>query len=131
MLRIDRQLVLRKLAIAFPIAAEREQALKSLDRYGTSENEPSKEGVQLAVIKLSEGQLWRLRELVRQARHDFRDVLYVAQAPEKFRHLKENPPPLWGEHPQRKPLSRQKEDAMAKRDIQQWLKWLSTKIKRQ
>jgi len=95
----------KKLAAAFPDAAVATLALQALDRYGTRPHEKAADGVHLAIIKLSEGKLWRVRELVKKAKHDFRDVLYVAQAPEAFRLLRENPPPFWGELPRIKPLT--------------------------
>ena len=78
-----RELVLRKLAIAFPDPMVASEALVALDRYGVGASQPAVVGVHLAVIKLSEGRLWRLRELVRKAKDDFRDVLYLAQADQK------------------------------------------------
>src|SRR5204863_744749 len=85
---ISRQLVLKKVAIAFPDALEAEQALRSLDRYSRNPSEPLAVAVHLAIIKRSEGKLWRLRELVQAARRDFRDVLYPAQAPERFERVR-------------------------------------------
>ena len=88
-LEISRQSVLKKLAMVFPDPTIVVQALNSLDTYGNSEFQPAREGVQLAILKLCEGQLWRLRELVREAKGDYRDVLYPAQSPEYSRRMKE------------------------------------------
>ena len=123
----SRELVLKKLAIAFPDSAEAEQALNALDYYGQGPNEPCVNGVHLAIIKLSEGNLWRLRDLVGKARRDFRDVLYPAQAPETFRHLIGHPPSLWNElRPKYKKLTPAKEAARSKREQKQWNDWLTS-----
>jgi hypothetical protein len=122
---ISRQLVLKKLAIAFPDAAVAAEALKALDRYGPLRSEIAVDGVHLAIIKLSEGRLWRLRELVQEARHDFRDVLYPAQAPEVFRLLREKPRG-WAKIPIKEPLSPGEILAMEERDQKQWIEWLTS-----
>lgn len=83
MLVISRQLVLKKLAMVFPDSIQAKEALDVLDRYGKSCSEPNADLVHLAIIKLSGGELWRLRELVQKARKDFRDVVYLAQMPEQ------------------------------------------------
>src|SRR5258708_28452049 len=88
-LLLTREFVLKKLAKAFPDPAIAQQALTSLDSYGGSEGQPAKEAVQLAVLKSCDGMLWRLRELVKLAKGDFRDVLYPAQAPEHFKDSRE------------------------------------------
>jgi hypothetical protein len=130
---VSRQLVLQRLAAAFPNGKEAEQALAALDRYGTDDAEM----VHLAIIKLSEGKLWRLRELVQVAREDFRDVLFPAQSPEVFREFAkqrpahEGPSWCWGMLPPKRPSPKKaaaidkKAEAMRKRDQKQWLDWLS------
>jgi len=123
---VSRKLVLKKRAIVFPDPSVAKQALRSLARYGKSSSEPLVDAVHLAIIKLSDGELWKLRELVRAARGDFRDVLYPAQAPERFKDLRDNPPPDWGKLPRPKALSAAKQTAMDKRDLKQWLDWLAS-----
>jgi hypothetical protein len=123
---VSRQLVLKKLASTFPYPVIARKALQSLDRYGKSPDEPAIDGVHLAIIKLCDGQIGRLRELVREARHDFRDVLFPAQAPEQFRLLSESPPPHWGEISRKKVLTTAKKAAMEKRDHRQWIEWLTS-----
>lgn len=122
---VSRELVLKKLAVAFPDGAIAKEALASLDQCESSPNMPVI-AVQLAIIKLSNGSLAKLRDLVRQALHDFRDVLYPAQAPELFRRIHENPPSLCGEIPNFKPLTPAQERAMQARDQQQWIEWLTS-----
>jgi hypothetical protein len=126
---VSRELVLAKMNGAFPNPEIAALALAALDRF----DGPSREGVQLAIIKLSDGQLWKLRELVQKARKDFRDVLYPAQAPEQFRNLdaRHDPTRFWGRLRSRKPSAKKaaaltkNEVAMQKRDQKQWIDWLS------
>jgi len=122
----SRQLVLKKLAVAFPDPVAARNALVSLDRFGMQphERDVRVHGVHLAIIELSDGQLWRLRELVKAAKHDYRDVVFPATMPEQFQDLRENPPPMWGELPRRKALTAAKRAAMEKRDYKQWMKWI-------
>jgi hypothetical protein len=75
----SRQLVLKHLKEMFPDPAVAQQVLETLDSYGKGGHEPAAEAVHLAILALSNGNLWRVRELVQVARHDFRDVLYPAQ----------------------------------------------------
>ena len=126
---VSRELVLSKLNAVFPDPKTAAEALAALDRF----DGPSPEAVHLAIIKLSNGQLWKLRELVEKARKDFRDVLFPAQAPEQFRSLSSsrNPAWSWGWLPPKKPSAKKaaalvkKDAAMQKRDQKQWLDWLS------
>jgi hypothetical protein len=123
----NRELVLKKVAATFPDPVMAEQAIAALDGYGSHPNQDQPVfAVQLAIIKLSNGSLSTLRELVRTANHDFRDVLYPAQAPEEFQRLRENPPPVWGEIRKATPLTPIQERAMRDRDLQQWLNWLDS-----
>ena len=82
MIVFSRELVLKKLAIVFPDEAIAQQAIKALDRYSHSGSDPAiVHVVHIAIIKLSEGKLWQLREAVQTARHDFRDVLSARPSP--------------------------------------------------
>jgi hypothetical protein len=56
--------------------------LALLDRYGTRRPEPERERVQLAVLKLSGGDIEKLRHNLEVARQDYRDVLYWAEYPD-------------------------------------------------
>lgn len=49
-----------------------------LDQYQCPPHEPHR--VHLAVLKLSEGKMERLKYFVKQAQDDFRDVLYWAES---------------------------------------------------
>ena len=52
-----------------------------LDRYGTERHERERERVQLAILKLSAGNLDRLLHNVEVAKRDYRDVLWWAEYP--------------------------------------------------
>ena len=60
-----------------------EQVLVLLDTYGGESNERERERVQLAILKLSEGNEEKLREFVAIAKRDYRDVLFWADNPEE------------------------------------------------
>lgn len=59
------------------------QVLVLLDTYGVESYERERERVQLAILKLSEGNEEKLREFVAVAKHDYRDVLFWADNPEE------------------------------------------------
>src|SRR6266404_8879782 len=71
--------VIRKI---FPEAAQ-DRALALLDTYGVESYERERERVQLAILKLSEGNEEKLREFVQVAKRDYRDVLFWAENPEE------------------------------------------------
>lgn len=60
-----------------------ERVLVLLDTYGVESYEREPERVQLAILKLSEGNEERLREFVAVAKRDYRDVLLWAEYPEE------------------------------------------------
>jgi hypothetical protein len=53
-----------------------------LDEYGTETHEPDREGVQLAILKLSEGDLDKLLHYIGAAKQDYRGVLYWSTCPQ-------------------------------------------------
>ena len=59
--------------------------LELLDDYGVESYERERERVQLAILKLSEGNEEKLREFVAVAKRDYRDVLFWAEYPEESR----------------------------------------------
>jgi hypothetical protein len=123
--KLSRELVLKKLASIFPEPAIAKQALRSLDKYGKKEFQIKPDLVHLAILKLSGGELWRLRELVRTAQDDFRDVLYPAQSPEYFQMQRANPI-RYGGLKAKKKTSEAKIAAMEKRDHDQWTAWITS-----
>ena len=70
-----------KLGRLFPESTQRATAEAELGRYGMGDHEPEAERVRLAVLKLSGGDLERLRANVRAAKGDYRDVLAWAEYP--------------------------------------------------
>jgi len=69
---------------AFPESAHA-RVLDLLDTYGVESYEREGERVQLAILKLSEGNEEKLREFVAVAKRDYRDVLFWAENPEEAR----------------------------------------------
>jgi hypothetical protein len=61
------------------------RVLELLDSYGGESYERERERVQLAILKLSEGNEEKLREFVAVAKRDYRDVLFWAENPEEAR----------------------------------------------
>ena len=66
----------------FPESAHA-RVLELLDGYGVESYERERERVQLAILKLSEGNEEKLREFVAVAKRDYRDVLFWADNPEE------------------------------------------------
>jgi hypothetical protein len=58
--------------------------MQILDEYGTCSWEVGRERVQLAILKLSEGDLDTLRSYMALAKTDYRDVLAMAEYPGQF-----------------------------------------------
>jgi len=59
------------------------RVLELLDSYGVESYERERERVQLAILKLSEGNEQKLCEFVAVAKRDYRDVLFWADNPEE------------------------------------------------
>ena len=59
------------------------RVLELLDTYGVESYERERERVQLAILKLSEGNEEKLREFVAVAKRDYRDVLFWAENPDE------------------------------------------------
>jgi hypothetical protein len=79
-LESSRELVQDLIRRLFPGQPEA-RVLEILDRYGTEPYERERDRVQVAVLKLSDGDLERLAEMVTLAKTDFRDVLAAAEYP--------------------------------------------------
>src|ERR1700731_4116056 len=61
------------------------RVLELLDSYGVESYERERERVQLAILKVIEGNEEKLREFVAVAKRDYRDVLFWAENPEEAR----------------------------------------------
>src|SRR5437588_11751513 len=57
------------------------RVLELLGTYGIESYERERERVQLAILKLSQGNEEKVREFVAVAKHDYRDVLFWADNP--------------------------------------------------
>ena len=80
----SREEVVAVIQKTFPQGAH-SRVLELLDSYGVESYERERERVQLAILKLSEGNEEKLREFVAVAKRDYRDVLFWAENPEKAR----------------------------------------------
>ena|SRR5258708_32335161 len=78
-----RDLVRATVAKCFP-SVNTEEVLNILDRYGTEVYERERERVQIAILKLSEGDRDKLLVNVEIAKRDYRDVLAYAEYPEEM-----------------------------------------------
>ena len=77
----NQEILRQKIAESFP-DADQTQILALLNEY-QSESAAGRLRVQLAVLKLSQGDLGKLRHYVEVARTDYRDVLFWAETPEQ------------------------------------------------
>ena len=59
------------------------RVIELLDAYGIEPHERERERVQLAVLKLADGNEDKLRQFVAVAKQDYRDVLFWADNPEQ------------------------------------------------
>src|SRR5712691_5484303 len=80
----SREEVIASVQAAFPESTWA-RVLELLDSYGVESYEREPERVQLAILKLSEGNEEKLREFVAVAKRDYRDVLFWAEYPEESR----------------------------------------------
>jgi hypothetical protein len=108
-----RRKVLQKVAHYWP-DADRREIVDVLDHYGSESSEHGRARVQLAILKLSEGQWERLEELVRMAKRDYRDVIAYAEYPEEMR---------TGVVEMRQ-MAPEEVEAIRQRDRAQYLEWL-------
>jgi hypothetical protein len=109
--------VRRKVERLWPTPEERAQVAQLLDTYGSENYESEVARVQLAIVKLSQGQVGRVRELIAVAKRDYRDVLMWAEYPAEGR-------ALWS---LRRDLSAEEKARLAeirKQDREQYLAWL-------
>src|ERR1700737_5599288 len=80
----SRDEVVAAVEVAFP-EGSRARVLALLDGFGVESLERERERVQLAILKLSEGNEEKLREFIAVAKRDYRDVLFWAEYPEESR----------------------------------------------
>ena len=95
---------------------ERLSAQGHLESYGLEHHEREVERVQLAILKLSEGRLERIPELVAAAKRDYRDILMWAEYPEDGR-------ALWAARPNLSPREQAELESIRERDKEQYSRW--------
>lgn len=69
----------------FPDANTRMQALRILERYGMTQDEPDPERVRLAILKLSGVDLQEMERTTTGAKEDFEDIVLWAECPAQTR----------------------------------------------
>jgi hypothetical protein len=111
-IKYTRKLVISKAKQLFP-DHDIAEIMQLLDAYG-KKCEREKERVQLAVLKLSKGDLEELKKMVESAKLDYRDVLCSAEYPKQSSHGFAG----W------KKLTKQEKDKAIAEDLRQYLKWL-------
>lgn len=84
-MRPSREHVLDKFHQIFGEHPDADALLELLDLYGSREGDRERERVQLAILKLCEGDPVKLRSNVEAAMIDYRDVLAWAEYPEQMR----------------------------------------------
>jgi hypothetical protein len=109
LLEPTRELVLKKLRHVFPDDLAAAEALSSLDGY-PGDSPKGQARVHLAILMQCGGDVARLRQLVKLAHTDFRDVLVGAEYPEEFQASFKMPP--------------QEMAVIRKRDRAQYESWL-------
>lgn len=92
--------------------ADRDAAAAALERYGHAPHEREPVRVRVAALKLSQGDLGRLREAIDRARRDYRDVLAWAEYPEELER------PTWR-------LPPEEVQGIRARDLAQYRDWLA------
>jgi len=92
-----------------------QEIIDLLDQYGVESYEKEQTRVQLAILKLCQGDRSQLQALVKTAKTDYRDVLALAEYPEElkfgFVELKNMPA--------------EKVKRLRQRDREQFLQWLN------
>ena len=110
--------VLHKVESAWPDPQQRDQAYGILRRYKGDGSTPGQTRVQLAMLKLAQGSLDELLDLLEVADRDFRDVVAPAESPEELRST----------HIIKRHLTASEQaevERIRKRDRQQYKRWLA------
>jgi len=79
-MEFTRELVIKKIEQIFP-KKDKVRILSILDMYGITKNEPFRERVQLAALKLSEGKEEELLKHIKHAKVDHYDIIFPAEEP--------------------------------------------------
>ena len=111
MIEYTRELVIKKAKEVFP-KEDASKIMSLLDQYGVESYEQERERVQIAILKLSDGDIEKLRKNVRIAKEDYRDVLGYAEYPLEMQSE------TWK-------MDEQKAEEIRKKDRKQYLEWLN------
>jgi hypothetical protein len=113
MIEYSRELVISKIKKDFNTKYG-ELAKSDLELYGTENHELERERVQMAILKLANGNIDELSRLVKIAKKDYRDVIALAEYPEetKFNNVKG--------------IDSTELEIIRKRDRRQYLDWLKS-----
>jgi len=109
-----RERILRRIRRMWP-GEDHRKIVGLLERYGSEKHEKDPERVQLALLKLSEGNFDSLPELVKMAKSDWQDVIAMAESPEEMR---TGPVAM-------KRMARSESDSLRSRDRKQYSDWIS------
>ena len=115
MVDYNRDLVIAKARQCFP-DEDQAKVMDILDLYGKESHVRELERVQIAILKLSGGDLENLRAHVEIAKSDYRDVLAYAEFPEEMRNY------TW------KMSDKEEVNRIRERDRQQYIDWLQGKV---
>jgi hypothetical protein len=110
-------MVWRRIRAAWPEPSDEARVASLLAEYGRERGEREIVRVQLAILKLSEGQADRVPGLVAAAKRDYRDVLMWAEYPEEGR-------ALWSVRGDLTAEERERLASVRQRDREQYLAWL-------
>ena len=113
MIKYSRELVMKKAKDVFP-NTDTSAIMSILDQYGVEPYEQERERVQVAILKLSDGDMQSLKESVEAAKQDYRDVLAYAEFPLEMKSE------TWK-------LDEQKAKEIREKDRKQYLEWLNGK----
>lgn len=112
-IKYTRDLVMKKAKEVFP-KEDVSKIMSILDQYGVDSYERERERVQIAILKLSEGDMKELEEGVKAAKQDYRDVLAWAEFPLEMK-------------AEAGTLDAQKTKEIREKDRKQYLEWLKKK----
>jgi hypothetical protein len=76
----NRMVICTTAARLFP-QEDLDSVMAMLDHYGIEPHEPDREGVQLAILQLSDGDADKLLHYIQAAKQDYRNVVYWAAYP--------------------------------------------------
>lgn len=114
MIKYTRELVIRKVKQAFSVK-QFENIMRILDQYGSGQHEAEKERLQLAALKLCQGNEEKLKNDIEYAKRiDQRDIIRLAEYP-RSNSATPNFPDMKSEDIKK----------LEEQDLQEYLDWLN------